>query len=254
PVSTRPRHGFVDGIEEPVGHPPEGGDYHNPKPLVLGTHNQLDDALDTLSRLNGSPAELIDVDSSIRRSVHLLRTPSKQKDLRLNCVKGRLMRNNDTHQGMGHWAWRICGRIGTRNEYEVRSELEGGLRRGLTRCSGAGYTRAALYGKQARFFGRLGTREPCAFGAIAQLVERYNGIVEVRGPTPLGSTSHYRPARTTCGPLFCVRADWSAGTRFSVSNTCPTESGDAVLARIGVGFLAPRSRSGVRSRVPELRS
>src|SRR5690625_7399755 len=26
-------------------------------------------------------------------------------------------------------------------------------------------------------------------GAIAQLVERYNGIVEVRGSTPLGSTS-----------------------------------------------------------------
>ena len=25
-------------------------------------------------------------------------------------------------------------------------------------------------------------------GAIAQLVERYNGIVEVRGSTPLGST------------------------------------------------------------------
>ena len=29
-----------------------------------------------------------------------------------------------------------------------------------------------------------------AFGAIAQLGERYNGIVEVRGSIPLGSTKH----------------------------------------------------------------
>src|SRR5687767_12488884 len=36
------------------------------------------------------------------------------------------------------------------------------------------------------------------FGAVAQLGERYNGIVEVRGSIPLGSTS-LRPFRASAG-------------------------------------------------------
>lgn len=38
----------------------------------------------------------------------------------------------------------------------------------------------------------------CGFGAVAQLGERYNGIVEVRGSTPLGSTT----------PLFDAVRRW----------------------------------------------
>ena len=40
------------------------------------------------------------------------------------------------------------------------------------------------YGGRGRRIGR-----PVACGAVAQLGERYNGIVEVRGSIPLGSTS-----------------------------------------------------------------
>ena len=42
------------------------------------------------------------------------------------------------------------------------------------------------------------------FGAIAQLVERYNGIVEVRGSTALGSTPSHVGARAATVSPFSV--------------------------------------------------
>ena len=46
-------------------------------------------------------------------------------------------------------------------------------------------------------FHRLGPphRPERKFGAVAQLGERYNGIVEVRGSIPLSSTKFQNPCR-----------------------------------------------------------
>ena len=46
----------------------------------------------------------------------------------------------------------------------------------------------------------------CPLGAIAQLVERYNGIVEVRGSIPLGSTSKILLEIADCGVLRRILA------------------------------------------------
>ena len=47
---------------------------------------------------------------------------------------------------------------------------------------------------------RCGRAEATRFGAIAQLGERYNGIVEVKGSSPFSSTR--RDGRIVCVPVF----------------------------------------------------
>ena len=47
---------------------------------------------------------------------------------------------------------------------------------------------------------RCGRAEATCFGAIAQLGERYNGIVEVKGSSPFSSTK--RDGRMVCVPVF----------------------------------------------------
>ena len=44
-------------------------------------------------------------------------------------------------------------------------------------------------------------------GALAQLVERYTGSVEVRGSTPLGSTIIF--AKASAGRPLCASGDFS---------------------------------------------
>jgi hypothetical protein len=62
--------------------------------------------------------------------------------------------------------------------------------------------------KQGRFGGadtprkRSQKRVQCENGAIAQLVERLNGIQEVRGSTPLGSTIFYNKISKLHGLIF----------------------------------------------------
>jgi hypothetical protein len=77
-------------------------------------------------------------------------------------------------------------------------------------------------------------------GAIAQLGERYNGIVEVSGSIPLSSTNRFTKTRQPAG--FC----------FSTVILCA--AGQAATSRPATASYNAASLSAARRKSPEARS
>src|SRR6267378_6673244 len=81
-------------------------------------------------------------------------------------------------------------------------------------------------------------------GVLAQLVERLNGIEEVRGSNPLGSSLRYRRERRL------ERRNISGGGPFSPCHNCAAShdsAGQPVMGRFAEGqFLDSKVKGGSR--------
>ncbi len=76
---------------------------------------------------------------------------------------------------------------------KLKLDLQSGLRIMRTRSAAS---RAEGHKKKLDFLWQVYKIRPSQVGAVAQLGERYNGIVEVTGSIPVGSTKYnMRPVR-----------------------------------------------------------